>query len=323
MDDPLLQTYNAIVTGCGLVDTSEKARIWSSGRDRIDLIHRMSSNDLRNMAINEGRATILTNALARMIDRIVVINLKDRALILGSWGAATRIRKWLSGYIFFNDEIKLEEASPQWGQFDLIGPGAAAIADSLIAGASGLKKFGVIIGDQTVEQDGILLNKVIIGRGEAIKGDSFFVVAASEQLPKLRQQAEALGAVACDRDLYNILRIESGIPEIDHEISDEYIPLEANLWEAVSFSKGCYIGQEIIARMESRGKLAKMLMGVESASPLMAGMKIEGGVITSVAESPRGGWIGLAYLKPSQAQVGMEIHHDETVIRVASLPFAS
>ncbi|MBI5348607.1 MAG: glycine cleavage system protein T, partial [Chloroflexi bacterium] len=179
-------------------------------------------------------------------------------------------------------------------------------------GASGLKKFSVIQNDE-----------VIIGRGEAIKGDSFFVVAASEQLPRLRQQAEALGAVACDRDLYNVLRIESGIPEIDHEISEEYIPLEANLWEAVSFSKGCYIGQEIIARMESRGKLAKMLMGVESASPLMAGMKIEGGVITSVAESPRGGWIGLAYLKSPQAQAGTEIHHDDLVMRVASLPFAS
>lgn len=313
MNDHLLRRYNSIVTnGCGLVDTSEKARLWSSGRDRIDLIHRMSTNDLRNMAVDEGRATILTNALARMIDRLVVINLKDRALILGSWGAATRIRKWLSGYIFFNDEIKLEDASPQWGQFDLIGPGAAAIADSLIGGASGLKKFNVIQNDE-----------VIIGRGDAVKGDSFFAVAAAEQLSKLRQQAAASGAVECDRDLYNILRIESGIPEIEHEISEEYIPLEANLWGDVSFSKGCYIGQEIIARMESRGKLAKMLVGVESASPLMAGTKIEGGVITSVAESPRGGWIGLGYVKPSQTQTGMEIHHDDIVIRVASLPVAS
>lgn len=312
MDDHLLQRYNAIVGGCGWVDTSEKARVWSSGRDRIDLIHRMSTNDLRDMAINEGRATVLTNALARMVDRIVVINLKDRALVLGSWGAATRVRKWLSGYIFFNDEIKLEDASPQWGQFDLVGPHAAAIADSLIAGASGLKKFSVI-------QNG----EAIIGRGDAIKGDSFFVVAASEPLAKLRQQAAALGAVECDRDLYNLLRIESGIPEIDHEISEEYIPLEANLWGDVSFSKGCYIGQEIIARMESRGKLAKMLVGVESATPLQAGTKIEGGVITSVAESPRGGWIGLAYLKPSQTQAGTEIHYDELVMRVAPLPYAS
>jgi aminomethyltransferase len=312
MNDHLVQRYNSIVAGCGWVDTSEKARIGSSGRDRIDLIHRMSTNDLRGMAINEGRATVLTNALARMVDRIVVINLKDRALILGSWGAATRIRKWLSGYIFFNDEIKLEDASPQWGQFDLVGPRSAAIADSLIGGASGLKKFSVIQNDEA-----------IIGRGDAIKGDSFFVVAASEPLAQLRQQAAALGAVECDRELYNLLRIESGIAEIDHEISEEYIPLEANLWGDVSFSKGCYIGQEIIARMESRGKLAKMLAGVESASPLQAGTKIEGGVITSVAESPRGGWIGLAYLKPSQVQAGMEIHHDDAVIRVASLPFAS
>ena len=311
MNDYLLQKYNSIVAGCGLVDTSEKARLWSSGRDRIDLIHRMSTNDLNGMAINEGRATVLTNALARMVARLVVVNLKDRALILAGWGAATRVRRWLSSYIFFNDEIKLEDASPQWGQFDLVGANAAAVADSLIGGASQLKKFSVIQNDE-----------MIIGRGEAIKGDSFFVVAASEQLSTLRQQALGLGAVECERDLYDLLRIESGIPEIDHEISEEFIPLEANLWGDVSFSKGCYIGQEIIARMESRGKLAKMLVGVESDSPLQNGMKIDGGVITSVAESPRGGWIGLAFLKPAQAEAGMEIRQEDGVVRVASLPFA-
>jgi aminomethyltransferase len=95
------------------------------------------------------------------------------------------------------------------------------------------------------------------------------------------------------------------------------------LWEAVSFSKGCYIGQEIIARMESRGKLAKQLMGVESASPLIEGTKFEGGVITSVAESPRRGWIGLVFVKSAQAQAGMKIAVDGKTITVASLPFAS
>jgi aminomethyltransferase len=103
---------------------------------------------------------------------------------------------------------------------------------------------------------------------------------------------------------YEILRIEAGLPEFGSEIMDDSLPLEVGLRRAVSFSKGCYIGQEIIARMDSRGRLAKELLGVRAAAAVRPGDEIwqegrEQGRVTSAASSPRLGHIALASVRPS------------------------
>jgi aminomethyltransferase len=107
--------------------------------------------------------------------------------------------------------------------------------------------------------------------------------------------------------LYNILRIRAGSPGAGRELSEEYIPLELGLWDEVSFAKGCYTGQEIIARMESRGKLAKTISTVRidalSESPvdlLIDGKRV--GTLTSAVTAPDGTHYGIALLKPDQAQ---------------------
>lgn len=309
MNADSITAYNQAVTGCGLIDLSDHARLWAAGRDRIDLIHRMSTNDLRGMAVNEGRATVLTTALARMVDRIIVVNLGERALILGSAGAAAAIHRWLSGHIFFNDEVSFADATEELGQFLLFGPKAGEAADRLIPQASELRQYHV-------QQRGGL----IVGRGDALAESSFFVAAGRDEIKGWWDAAASAGAVECDRDVYEVVRVESGLPAYGREIGDKFIPLEAGLWDDVSFTKGCYIGQEIIARMESRGKLAKTLVGVKSASPLEAG-SFAGMTLTSVARSPRRGWIGLAFVKPAQAEPGAEINIGEAKARVAPLPF--
>ncbi|MBI4769394.1 MAG: glycine cleavage system protein T [Chloroflexi bacterium] len=305
-----LTAYTAIVSGCGIADVSDHARLWAEGRDRIDLIHRMSTNDLLNMAENEGRATVLTTAVARMVDRIVVINLAERALVLGSAGMAPAIRRWLAGYIFFQDEVRFVDATAGSGQFVLFGPTAGAVAEALIPGAGALQPFNVL------HREGLIL-----GRGDPLAGSSFFGVASKDQLTQWTSASAAAGAVAADRELYQLVRVESGLPEIGHEIGEGYIPLEAGLWGDVSFTKGCYIGQEIIARMESRGKLAKRLMGVLAEGPLTAGVEFEGGVVTSAAHSPRLGWIGLAFVLTVRAEPGAGVDIAGTRATIAALPF--
>jgi len=310
MNADLAHAYNQVITGCGLVDFDDHARLWAAGRDRIDLIHRMSTNDLLGMAVNEGRATVLTTAIARMVDRIVVINLGERALILGSAGTAALIRRWLSGYIFFNDEVTFIDAADELSQFVLFGPKAAVIAESLATGASRLKQYHVL---QSAD--------VILGRGDRLAGESFFVVGPRDAVMGWREKAVAAGAVVAAREVYEVARVESGLPEYGHEIGEAFIPLEAGLWGDVSFAKGCYIGQEIIARMESRGKLAKTLVGIRAGRPVAAGTSFPGGTVTSVVQSPRFGWIGLAFVKPSEADAGMKITFEDMSVTVASLPF--
>jgi folate-binding protein YgfZ len=108
--------------------------------------------------------------------------------------------------------------------------------------------------------------------------------------------------VRSNEQAYEIIRIKAGFPDSPNEINENYIPLEVDLWDAVSFSKGCYVGQEIIARMESRGKLARKLVGLRLSehapigSPIFHG-KRNLGVLTSIMFSPDEEWIGLAVIK--------------------------
>lgn len=309
MDTNSLHAYNEAIANCGLADLPSEARLWATGRDRVDLIHRMSTNDLRNLPMYQGKATILTTAIGRMVDRIVVINLGERALILGSPGTAEIIRKWLGGYVFFNDDVVFTNATDSLAEFLLFGPRADTVAEALAPGASNLQLY------QVVEQ-----GELIVGKGDNLAGSSFFVIGPPAVVAEAKAKALAAGATQVDRDVYEVVRIESGLPEYGHEIGEAYIPLEAGLWSDISFSKGCYIGQEIIARMESRGKLAKTMVGVQATEPMKPS-----GAVTSVAESPRFGWIGLAFVKPAEAEPGQELTvegaAEPVLARVAALPF--
>ena len=123
-----------------------------------------------------------------------------------------------------------------------------------------------------------------------------------------------------------MLRVEQGHPAARHELSTEYIPLETGLHDAVSFSKGCYTGQEIIARMESRNRLAKRLMGLrfdrDGASGALLSDGKEAGLITSTVVSPRLGPIGLGYVRTAYATPGTRLSTaDGTQAELVELPF--
>jgi aminomethyltransferase len=169
-----------------------------------------------------------------------------------------------------------------------------------------------------------------------------------EQLDGLRDVLVAAGAVPLDASTLDVLRVERGYGTFGRELSQEYIPLETGLLDAVSFTKGCYVGQEIIARMESRGRLAKVLRGLRLTTddrrpttdddlPVVgrqwsvvvpAKLEVDGkeaGDLTSVVVSPRFGPIGLAYVRSAYAAPGGSVGIAGANVRgeVIELPFDS
>jgi aminomethyltransferase len=258
----------------------------------------MSTNDLRNLAELAGRPTVLTSPIGRIVALLHVINLGNQALLLGGDGQATAIRRWLAGYIFFNDDVKLSDAAPEIALWGLYGKQAAVLGESLVAGASSLPIYHA----QPLA-DGWLV------RVPGMAGDGYLLALPPASLSAILAQLQSGGAVIAEQELYEILRLEAGYPKHGAELSEQYIPLEADLWYAVSFKKGCYIGQEIIARMESRGKLAKTLVRLKADQPMQVGDSLLGsagerGVVTSAGFSPLHGWLALAYIRPSAAQSG-------------------
>jgi tRNA-modifying protein YgfZ len=312
----VVEEFAAAHHGAIVALRNHEGRLRAIGRDRLDLLHRMSTNDLTSLAAGQARPTVLTTPIARIVDQIWVLNRGETVLCLTSPGRATAVRRWLAGFIFYNDQVKFEDTGAELGQLGLFGPGAAAVAEALMPGAAGL-----------AENHFLDAGELVVLRGRPMAGDGYTVVAPMPRLEALWGAALAAGAVPAGEDAYQLLRLEAGLPG-NPELTGDYIPLEANLWPAVDFHKGCYIGQEIIARMESRGKLARRLVGIKLAAPVAAGVEVrahEGGpaagTITSAGELPGYGPVGLAYLKTAQAEVGTQVTIGETSGEVVELPF--
>jgi len=309
--DPAAE-YAAARSGVVVIPRSHEGRVRAVGRDRLDLLHRMSTNDLTNVAVGEARSTVLTTAIGRMVDVLTVLNRGETALCLTSPGRATAVRKWLSGYIFFQDQVKFEDASNELGQMGLDGPRAVTVAGALAGGAESLAE------NRFVEREGLIVLRW--------PGDRYSVIAPAERLEAVWDQAVAAGATPAGEEAYQMLRLAAGLPYGDHEITEEYIPLEANLWHAVSFTKGCYIGQEIIARMESRGKLARRLAGIKLDAPVAEGSEVRvdktvAGKVTTAGTIPGIGPVALAYLRTASAEPGTRVTVEGVSGVVAALPF--
>jgi len=314
--------YTAAHETAVLLDRSAEGRLILSDRDRLAILHRISTNDVEHLPPGAGRATVLTTPIGRIIDRVIAHHLSgERVLLRTGPGRAEAIAAYLRRNIFFRDKLHVEDVSAALAQFALYGPLADTVAAAFAPGVASLPLHGVI---EAQFQGAPLL----ILRLDPLATPGIGLIVPVEYAPALRQAALTAGAAhglrAAGEALYDLLRIEAGMPGLP-ELNEQYIPLEAGLWDDVSFTKGCYTGQEIIARLESRGRLAKTLVGVDLSGPVAPGSAWEAegrrqGELTSAAALPDGRWIGLGFVRPDLAAPGRILTLDgggEAVIRLA------
>jgi aminomethyltransferase len=269
---------------------------------------------------------VFTTPIARIIDRTVVYVRNDDVLMLTSRGNQSRVAQWLRKYIFFNDDVQIKDVTYEKGMISLYG----ATANQIAAQVTGVELSTLPLHYwQTVQIAGA---EVMIARADAIARSGFHLFFERDAQTNVWQALLEIGAVRLSEETYQVLRVEAGQPEYGRELGDDYIPLEANLWSDVSFNKGCYTGQEIIARMESRQKLAKRLVGLRFDGPVTLPASLwlddrEAGSVTSVVHSPVLGWIGLGYLKSTGGADApmVQSRSDERTVAamVTALPFKS
>ncbi len=301
--------YQAAHEAVVLADRSDAGRLLLTDRDRLAILHRISTNAVENLPPGAGEATILLTPLARIIDRIIVHQIDEQeTLARTSAGRGDLIARYLRRNIFFRDRMQVRDVTADLAQFVLYGPAAGAVAGIFVPGVSDLPLHGIVAG--TFEGDRVL--GVVLDR-PGVPGIGL-IIAREKAAALWRAVFEAgqehglrpAGLAVCD-----ILRVEAGLPG-PAELNEEYIPLEAGLWSDVSFNKGCYTGQEIIARMESRGKLARMLVGLSLPGAVAAGEALtldgrERGTLTSAAMLPGGTWIGLGFVRTDMAEIGRQL----------------
>ncbi len=308
--------YQAALRDAVVMDRSHEGRFEVAGRDRLDLMHRISTNDLLSLAEGEGRPTLFTNANGRILDRAVVYRRGERALVIAEPGRGDALRRYLQRNIFFNDDAQLSDLAPSTRQFVLHGATADAVGECFAPGLAAMHSADAVIAGVPV----------VIARDQPISGGHWRLIVPNEGADAVWAALEA-DAVPAGSLTYTLLRVRAGRPGVGHELTPDYIPLELGLWDEVSFTKGCYTGQEIIARMESRGRLAKTIVTLRlsawaEAPAALHSESREVGTLTSSAQTPDGEILGIGVVKLAAAQVGARLQLDGVEVEITGLPGA-
>ncbi|MGB3493295.1 MAG: hypothetical protein WBA57_11240 [Elainellaceae cyanobacterium] len=309
----------AAQNGVALYDCSHWGRIEVSDGDRLRFLHNQSTNDFMTLQPGQGCDTVFVTSTARTIDLATAFATEESVLLLSSPGSNDRLIKWMDRFIFFADKVKLTDLTDSTAAFTLIGPNSAALLSKIGAGDWAEQSPG---SHQSIEIQGIAV-RVAVASGLASPG--YTLITAADRGAELWTLLAATEAVPLGETAWEQLRIEQGRPLPGQELTDDYNPLEAGLWGAVSFSKGCYIGQETIARLDAYNGVKQNLWGIrlstfaEPGTVVMAG-DAKVGRLTSAYTSPDG-IIGLAYIRTKAGGAGLAVTVGEANGEVIEVPF--
>ena len=326
-------TLQSIVKGtrtyAGLFETSDRGLLEVRGTDRVRWLDGMISNDVEALEERGSGAgcyaTLLTNRGAIIAD--LHVGLLDEAFFLESRASEIgRVRETLDRFIIA-DDVTLVDRTADFSVLGLEGPASERLLAAVLEGGSppSLEQWCVgTIGDHPV---------LVAAFG--FSGERAFQLrcapdAKSALVSALDAAADEGALVHGNAEALEVLRVEAGIPALGAELDEEVLPPEARLDHAISTSKGCYVGQEIVARLRARGQVNQLLVGLalpaESAAVVGAELSAGGreiGEITSLVESPSEGKIALGYVRREHAEPGTEVELAEGRARVVALPFVT
>lgn len=303
--------YEAMTEGAALVDRSESGKLSLTGTEAKAFLNGQVSNDVEALTPGTGcYAALLTHKGKMLADVRVLEPIPTELLLLCERPALQAlfdtIRRFNIGF-----DCQLHKRTLERGLLSLIGPRAQELSGDVPA-TEHANAPATIAGAQT-----------LLVRTDA----GVDVVCDSADTGRVRDALVAAGAVETDAEAAEIIRVEHGRPRYGVDLDDSVIPQEAGLNErAVSFTKGCYVGQETVARLHYRGKPNRHLRGlrlgdaVAPGTPLLLGDR-EVGRLTSVARSPRLGPLGLALVR-REAQPGDVLDAGGIAAEVVDLPFA-
>lgn len=298
----------AALQSCAWIERSGTAIIDVLGADSLDLLHRLSTNELSRTPVGSGKLTVLLTDKARIIDVVAVLVHATGVRLVGSSNTADRIIRWMRTYII-TDDAKPRNVSETWSVFDILGPRAADATTELTGvDASTIAMSGWF----TAEVNGV---PVTVVRIPALAELTYRFLVPAEHGQSFRN--DVLGANTVIPELtsedYTYLRVRAGMGESGAEWTDAYNPLEAGLLHLTSFTKGCYLGQEVIARLDSYNKVKQRLMGFEGSSELLNGgtiivNEVAVGTLTTVVPSHRPGRaLAIGYIRNEHAHEGSKV----------------
>jgi len=321
--------YHAATEKVGLANVSEGDRVEVAGKDRAKLIGNLCTNEIVKLAPGTGCEAFFLNAKGKVIDYGVIYSLGESLWIDLEPTRGALMVKHLDRYIF-REDAKPVDRSESHAQFHLAGPRVNELL-SLV----GLMDDQPDRGISLQEWEGTFVQ--IRRRARSIEGGVDLVVPAEKAASlwsELLKAGKPLGIGVINEAVLETLRVEASLPRFGMEVTEENLPQEIGRdKEAISFHKGCYIGQETVARLDAYGHVNKILRGfeAETGSPIEAGQALlkEGkpvGTIASAVNSPRRSQrIGMGVVRVAGVDVGSTVEAQTSsgpvAVKVVALPF--
>lgn len=268
--------YNALRHGAAWLDLSSRGRILARGRDCARFLHNVSSNDVKKMVPGDTCYAFVLTPQGRIVGDFHLLCLPERFLIDTEPELRDKVRQQILKYKVA-DQVELEDVTEQTIAIGVEGPGAPAIDPPP-------SEFRVVPFTVTGQP-------------------GYRIYSSPGAKPEIIRQLEAAGATAATAEDARIVRIENGKPRYGEDILETSLPQETEQMHAVSFNKGCYIGQEIVERIRARGHVNRHLVRLEldgTEPPAPGKQTVDGreADITSAVYSPESGKvIALAYVR--------------------------
>ena len=290
----------AIKQNVSLLDRSYLGKISLTGPDSLDILNRISTNDLQQLAVGTMCDTLFVTPKGRLIDYCRVIKMGEELILIGSFFHSSHLIDWINRFVILED-VEVKDVSAEYAWLTLIGPHA--------------KQFiGQLSNKLITDGDEAIWIKINGQMFPALKNTNFKHPAynfcfknenAAIIVSTLLAQLKSFNGRLIGDTAFQIIRVESGMPDWGTEITQDYNPHEARLTHAISFTKGCYTGQEVIARLDTYDKVQKYLMIIELSRSLSEDPPMEiyiddehVGHLTSYVYNPiTEQSIGLGYIK--------------------------
>jgi folate-binding protein YgfZ len=311
------ETYRAVRTHAGWIDRSDRVRLELTGPDRARFLHNVTTNDVKRLPAGRGCEAFVTSLQGKTLGYVTLVVAEDRILLRTEPGGLTAILPHFQRYGVLED-VAWDDVSAGTFEFHLAGPAAC---DVLVA----------LGGQPPAEGDLSHASTPLAGRTVRVVRESptglpgLTLLGGAGDAPAiaeaLRAAGSGLGLVEIDAATFEALRIEAGTPLFGRDVTPDNLPQEVGRdARAINFVKGCYLGQETVARIDALGHVNKILKGARldaadttppaPGTPLMADGKAVG-TVTSAAFSP--GWgcsVILAYVRVPNAGPGTELGLD-------------
>lgn len=323
------EALQAARTGVALYDRSHWGLLELTGGDRLRFVHNQSTNDFNRRSPGDGCDTVFVTNTARTIDFATGYVTEDAVLLLVSPRCRTQIFNLLDRYIFPADNVELRDRSDDLACFTLLGDDSRTLLKQLIGDDTAADLLPGKHQLVTLPDLGDLSVRLAHGSGLALPG--YTLLCEGDRAPDLWQALHKGGATPLGEAVWDRLRIEQGRPAPGYELTDDYNPLEAGLWHCISFDKGCYIGQETIARLNTYQGVKQQLWGLQLQGYAEPGTAIaiddsKVGKLTSITEV-EGGYLGLGYIRTKAGGAGLTVRvgdpSQNLTAKVMDVPFLS